>query len=416
MHRFPKLRVFLDIKQIMRLFLSLTFLLLISLPVQAGMKFYSRLGDLPETAEIYRMVDSDEVIFVDAGSLPSSHRARITKNPEVFKRVDMSKVKQGKSVTSKGAVTYTKVWYATEKADLYELKSKGVFLNLDTVPESAKTKIKSKPDVFVHVGKPIEIKEEKIKEVEDKISKLLTSIVIGKDLDLEKYGTKGVAKAFAKYQQAIDEVKGPVIKEIEGEINKLIEKGDIGGVKKLTSNKVSFLESGDTSSLEEIDDYGIKRAVTKYKKNQRKEQNKLNIEIDKGVKSLMRKGNLELAEKIASFKEESSTDIEKSKSSSTKKKYTRPAKKIKIDVNFLVSNKWILHSGGKYRAPTKFNEDGTFFETTTKGKWRGTYKLENGELTLKAWSKGSPFKYNYKTNRWETPWPDGRTGYCEMAK
>jgi hypothetical protein len=265
------------------------------------MKFYSRLGDLPETAEIYRMVDSDEVIFVDAGSLPSSHRARITKTPEVFKRIDMSEVKKGKSVTSKGAVTYTKVWYAPKEADLYELKSKGVFLNLDTVPESAKTKIKSKPDVFVHVGKPIEIKEEKVKEVEDKVSKLLTSIVGGKDLDLEKYGTKGVAIAVGKYQQAIDEDKGGIIKKIEEEIAQLIQKADIDGVTQLTTLKEGFLKSGDTSGLKKIKDYGIKRAIGAFEKARNKEQSRLSKVLEKEMKNQMVKGNMSVATKINKF-------------------------------------------------------------------------------------------------------------------
>jgi len=71
-----------------RFLVFLTVMFLFAGISQAGMTVYKRLGDLPETADIYLMLGEEDVVFIDASSIPAEFRARITKNPETFQKVN----------------------------------------------------------------------------------------------------------------------------------------------------------------------------------------------------------------------------------------------------------------------------------------------------------------------------------------
>jgi len=281
----------------MRIYLILVFILSSQL-LQAELKFYSRLGDLPENAQVYKILDEDEDVFVDANSLPPAYRSRITRNTDVYQKVDMSKVIKGKIPSTNGTVSYEEKWYAKEDAELYQVKDQDTVIDISTASESVKQKVKSNKDVFTLIGKAKSISKEQVDELEQKIQKLLTEVVGATDQEINDFGSFAIYKAYQKLEQDLFSSKEKLLIEIERELAELIKEGNLRKVKQLKNEKEIFINVHSVGAFLNHDSYKLKKLARDYQKIKTNSYTKLYDEVKTIRKVELEKGNIAIVEKI----------------------------------------------------------------------------------------------------------------------
>ena len=101
----------------------LSALILLTLSYAWAVDVYLRAGDAPQNGEIYRNKETGH--FVDALSLPHTYRSRITRNTNVFEKVDINAIAAGRQRSSTGVISYELDWHAKIGDVLYlDIKTK----------------------------------------------------------------------------------------------------------------------------------------------------------------------------------------------------------------------------------------------------------------------------------------------------
>ena len=141
--------------------------------LEAELVVHTRLGDIPTNKNIYRVLSLPGDYFIDLDSIPKEYQHLIQKSKKSFKKIYLHKTRVRRSTSKQRRIPYSKIWHASLKTDLYQLKLKDKisYIDINALSRVKKDKVRSTPSIFQHIGPALAISSETRQRIE--------SIVLG---------------------------------------------------------------------------------------------------------------------------------------------------------------------------------------------------------------------------------------------